>query len=132
MKYFAYRDLNENVQALYKADFDGKILLSEFVWSASRQKWADTQAISEWFFVGNDYIWELTEKEATDLLPPAAFNTVQDDRDEIKTFIKFLTKSPKRPFEFAHIPEIYGDILNKFVKTGDLDSARKYAERYLE
>ena len=56
----------------------------------------------------------------------------QADREEIKTFIKFLGKSPKRPFEFVHIPEIYGDILNKFVKAGDVDSARKYAERYLE
>lgn len=54
-----------------------------------------------------------------------------DGRNEIKTFIKFLKKAPKRSFEFVHIPELYGEVLNKFVEVGDFDSARMYAERYL-
>jgi hypothetical protein len=53
------------------------------------------------------------------------------DRDEIKTFIKFLNKKPNRRFDFIHIPEAYGDTLNKFVEVKDYESARLYAERYL-
>ena len=53
------------------------------------------------------------------------------DREEIKTFIKFLNKKPTRRFDFIHIPEAYGDTLNKFVEVKDYDSARLYAERYL-
>lgn len=53
------------------------------------------------------------------------------DRDEIKTFIKFLSKKPTRRFDFIHVPEAYGDTLNKFVEVKDYESARLYAERYL-
>jgi hypothetical protein len=71
--------------------------------------------------------------EAPDIQVPAPDKSVKKSiaRDEVKTFIKFLSKSPSRPFEFVHVDEIYGEVLNKFVKAGDLDSARMYAERYL-
>ena len=71
--------------------------------------------------------------EAPDVQVPAPDKSVKKSiaRDEVKTFIKFIGKSPNRPFEFVHVDEIYGEVLNKFVKAGDLDSARMYAERYL-
>jgi len=50
---------------------------------------------------------------------------------EMKTFIRWLRKSPTRPFEFENVPTVYGETLNKFVEVGDHDGARWYAERYL-
>jgi hypothetical protein len=51
--------------------------------------------------------------------------------DEVKQFLRWLRKSPSRPFEFQHLPEAYAETLNKFVGIGDHDGARWYAERYL-
>jgi len=51
--------------------------------------------------------------------------------DELKQFLRFLKKSPTRPFNFREVPVVYADVLNKFVVTKDYDSARWYAERYL-
>lgn len=74
---------------------------------------------------------------------PAIENTqneledVQDDsdatkaQDELKQFLRWLRKSPDRPFKFHNVPVVYADVLNKFVGTQDYDSARWYAERYL-
>jgi hypothetical protein len=52
-------------------------------------------------------------------------------RDEVKAFIRWLKKSPKRDFDFQHLPTVFGDTLNKFVAVDDYDGARWYAERYL-
>ena len=51
--------------------------------------------------------------------------------EEVKSFLKWARKSRVRPFNFEHLEASYGDVLNKFVLTGDLDGARWYAERYL-
>ena len=50
---------------------------------------------------------------------------------ELKQFLRFIKKSPSRPFNFREVPVIYADVLNKFVEQKDYDSARWYAERYL-
>lgn len=59
----------------------------------------------------------------------------QDDAskavDELKQFLRFLKKSPTRPFNFRDVPVVYAEVLNKFVGVKDYDSARWYAERYL-
>jgi len=52
-------------------------------------------------------------------------------QQELKKFLRFLTKSPDRAFRFQDVPVIYADVLNKFVTAKDYDSARWYAERYL-
>jgi hypothetical protein len=51
---------------------------------------------------------------------------------ELKTFMRWLRKSPTRPFEFKLIPAVYAETLNKFVAVGDHEGARWYAERYLD
>jgi hypothetical protein len=115
-------------EAIYKATFEGKTMVEEFVWSRKMQKWKPSTSIYGYLYNGSTEIDEVTEDFVKLYLPKDALTT---DRDEVKTFIKFLSKSPTRPFEFVHVPEIYGEVLNKFVKAGDLDSARLYAERYL-
>jgi len=51
---------------------------------------------------------------------------------EIKTFLKWSRKaSRKRSFNFEHVADDYGKMLNKFIAVGDRDSARWYAEMYL-
>lgn len=115
-------------QAVYKGEFDGDQLVTESVWSRKLQKWKPSESIHEYLFNGSTEIDEVTEDYVKHYIPKDALST---DRDEIKTFIKFLGKSPKRPFEFVHVPELYGEVLNKFVQTGDFESARMYAERYL-
>lgn len=53
------------------------------------------------------------------------------DVAEVKAFMKWLRKSPTRPFEFRAMPAVYAETLNKFVEVGDYEGARWYAERYL-
>lgn len=55
----------------------------------------------------------------------------QAAKDEVKKFLRWLRKSPNRPFEFKAVPAAYGVTLNKFIEVEDLDGARWYAERYL-
>lgn len=53
-------------------------------------------------------------------------------QEEVKKFIRWVRKgNPTRPFEFKTLEPTYADVLNKFVETKDLDSARWYAECYL-
>jgi hypothetical protein len=52
-------------------------------------------------------------------------------QQELKKFLRFLTKAPDRAFRFQDVPVVYADVLNKFVNAKDYDSARWYAERYL-
>ena len=52
-------------------------------------------------------------------------------QEELKKFLRFLTKAPDRAFRFQSVPVVYADVLNKFVTAKDYDSARWYAERYL-
>ena len=51
--------------------------------------------------------------------------------NEARAFMRWLRKSPSRPFEFKHLPTTYADTLNKFVEVEDYEGARWYAERYL-
>lgn len=52
-------------------------------------------------------------------------------QSELKQFLRFVKKSPTRPFNFKDVPVVYAEVLNKFVGEKDYDSARWYAERYL-
>jgi hypothetical protein len=51
--------------------------------------------------------------------------------EEAKQFIRWVRKSPSRPFSFRHLPAAYAETLNKFIEVQDFDGARWYAERYL-
>ena len=52
--------------------------------------------------------------------------------EEVKKFIRWIRKGhPTRAFEFKALDETYADVINKFIETGDVDSARWYAEHYL-
>ena len=50
---------------------------------------------------------------------------------EVKAFMRWLKKSPTRPFKFEAVPAAYGEVLNKFVEIEDYESAQIYAEFYL-
>ena len=51
---------------------------------------------------------------------------------EIKAFLKWMRKgSFSRPFNFEATEKEFADLLNKYVESGDPESARWYAERYL-
>jgi hypothetical protein len=64
---------SQGIYAIYKARFRGSIYLGEEFWSLkSNDKWEPRKAVMDWFFVGNDNIWEIDEKEAKSYLPPAA------------------------------------------------------------
>ena len=52
--------------------------------------------------------------------------------DEARAFIRWIRKSPTRPFDFKYLSVSYAETLNKFVEVKDYDGARWYAERYLQ
>jgi hypothetical protein len=74
---------------------------------------------------------EQREVEAPKPDANAPIETDDNAVKEMKTFLKFLRKSPTRAFNFEHIEVMYSDVLNKFIEEKDFDSARWYAERYL-
>ena len=67
----------DNVFAVYRATFRGKILLTEECWPLSGEGgWHPTRRISEWFFVGNDKVDECTEAEVAKYLPEGSLPKV--------------------------------------------------------
>ena len=75
-----------------------------------------------------------TEVPAIENKPEEETEDVNDAvkaQQELKKFLRFLTKAPDRTFRFQNVPVVYADVLNKFVSAKDYDSARWYAERYL-
>jgi len=63
--------------------------------------------------------------------PLAEVNDAVKAQDEIKRFLRWIKKSPEREFNFQAVPQVYSEVLNKFISVKDYDSARWYAERYL-
>lgn len=72
-----------------------------------------------------------TEISAIENAPEEDVTDAVKAQQELKKFLRFLTKAPERNFRFQNVPVIYADVLNKFVSAKDYDSARWYAERYL-
>lgn len=72
-----------------------------------------------------------TEVPAIEDVPEEDVTDAVKAQQELKKFLRFLTKAPDRAFRFQDVPVIYADVLNKFVTAKDYDSARWYAERYL-
>jgi hypothetical protein len=72
-----------------------------------------------------------TEVPAIEDAPEEDVTDAVKAQQELKKFLRFLTKAPDRAFRFQDVPVIYADVLNKFVTAKDYDSARWYAERYL-
>lgn len=56
---------------------------------------------------------------------------VKKAQDELRSFKRWIRKSPTRPFNFETLPDVYGDMLNKFVALGDYDMAEWQADQYL-
>jgi hypothetical protein len=69
--------------------------------------------------------------EEPKLEPEADETEAVKAQQELKKFLRFLSKAPDRNFRFQNVPVVYADVLNKFVNAKDYDSARWYAERYL-
>ena len=63
--------------------------------------------------------------------PAEEASPVSPVEKELKSFIRWLKKSPDRPFNFEQLEWTYADALNKYVAAKDFDQARWYAERYL-
>ena len=71
-KYYIGKN-SERVFAVYRARFDGSVLMKEQMWSVpSGTAWAKTERVSEWFFIGNDNVWESTAAEVATYLPEGA------------------------------------------------------------
>ena len=88
------------------------------------------------FFITPDGTIAITDSSVLteDGTKPAIGNKPTDEEKpikEMKSFLKWLRKSPDREFNFEFVELTYSQILNKFVEQKDYDSARWYAERYL-
>ena len=72
-----------------------------------------------------------TEPKAREQVEDSEYDEGLKAADELKMFLRWLKKSPTRPFNFREVPVVYAEVLNKFIDIKDYDSARWYAERYL-
>ena len=62
-----------NVFAIYQAKFQGTTYLGELFWNIKNStEWEKRSAVADWYFIGKDNIWEITEEEARAYLPEAA------------------------------------------------------------
>ena len=78
-KWYLGKLFDGSVFAVYKAKFDGKILMGEMQWHVPNGKeWLKSQAVGEWFFIGNDDVWESTEEDAKSYLPAEALSTLPE------------------------------------------------------
>lgn len=75
----------------------------------------------------------LTNEEPKPTKEEVKPNNEADKADEeVKKFLRWIRKGhPTRPFEFKELDSTYADVINKFIETQDIDSARWYAEHYL-
>jgi len=63
------------VYGVYRAKFQDTTYLGEEFWSLnSNDTWEPRKAVMDWFFIGNDNLWEISEEEAKELLPPWALS----------------------------------------------------------
>ena len=70
---------------------------------------------------------DLADPSSSEALPePETDEAVK----EVKAFLRWVKKSPDRPFNFQHLEWTYADALNKYVAAKDYDQARWFAERY--
>ena len=72
IKWFARRDWEGKVISVFKSEWDGDTLSSESVWSRADKEWSPTNAVSYWFFNGDNTIEPITDAEAGKLLPTNA------------------------------------------------------------
>jgi hypothetical protein len=72
-------------------------------------------------------------EESEEAAPVEKSIQVDEKVQEAKSFLRWLNKygRPNRAYRFKHLPEAYGETLNKFIEVEDFDGARWYAERYL-
>jgi hypothetical protein len=61
---------NGIVFGIYRGIFEGKKIVNESKWQLPNgSEWQDTQAVSEWNFLGSDLIEPISDKEAQGYLP---------------------------------------------------------------
>ena len=72
-----------------------------------------------------------TSDDSQDKALNVSHETLREQTAETKAFLRWLRKSPSRPFKFESLPAVYADTLNAFVAAQDYDAARWYAEQYL-
>jgi len=61
------------VFGIYQAKFQGTTYRGELFWNIKRStEWTENSGVRDWYFIGKDYIWEITEEEARAYLPEAA------------------------------------------------------------
>ena len=72
-----------------------------------------------------------TSDDSQDKALNVSHETLREQTAETKAFLRWLRKSPSRPFKFEALPAVYADTLNAFVAVQDYDAARWYAEQYL-
>jgi hypothetical protein len=64
---------SEGVFGIYRAKFQGSTYLSEEYWYLkTATEWSPNTRVRDWYFIGNDRIWETTEEDAKSYLPPEA------------------------------------------------------------
>ena len=72
-----FKDMHADgkVFGICRADFREKILLKEERWFLpTGTAWEETRAVSQWFFVSRDTLWEITREEAEERLPSRALS----------------------------------------------------------
>jgi hypothetical protein len=72
VRWFAMTDDNKNVERIYRAVCQDRLIRSEHVWNPNQRAWVGSHSISQWDFVGHPYIDEVSEEFAHAYLPDEA------------------------------------------------------------
>ena len=77
IRWFKLESFDGVVFGIYKAKFKGKTYLEEKYWylNALTPTWESATGVRDWYFIGKDNIWEISEADARAYLPASAFET---------------------------------------------------------
>jgi hypothetical protein len=109
VKWFVGRGLwDEEPFAVYRAEFEGQLLLAEQVWRLSDThagKWEKSDQVGKWFFVGEDTVWPSSEEIATSLLPTSAMETINEvtERPSRNAFLAISIEG--NPYDDSPFPQ---------------------------
>lgn len=68
IRYFVRKDSDGTVSTVFKAEFDGSALVAQQYWDTATQSWESTQAVSDWYYMGDTDMDESTQQEVEDAI----------------------------------------------------------------
>ena len=86
-RYFTGETFDRKVFTVYRAAFDENRILEEWKWQIPKgSRWETTKSVSEWYYIGNEFLSPVSEAEAMSYLPEEAKDMKLKKINKVKIF----------------------------------------------